>query len=123
MRRNAVEWAVLGASIVAIAGLVALLVITGLNESRPAEPVVELRTAEARVTELGWVVPATVRNEGDESAEAVIIEASAMVDGTEETSEHEIAFLPAGSATDIVFAFSAEPESEIELRLVGFQLP
>ena len=122
-KQNAVEWIVLVVCVVAIGSLVAALVLTGLNENRPADPRVELRPAEARQTEIGWLVPATVRNEGDETAEAVVIEASATVDGDEEASEIEIAFLPAGSEEDVVFAFSAEPDSDVTVRLVGFQLP
>ena len=118
-----VEWAVLAVSIVAIVSLVAALVVSGLNEARPADPRVELHLDEARTGQLGWIVPATVRNEGDETAEAVVIEATATVDGGEESSEIEVPFLPAGSEEDVVFAFSAEPESEVTVRLVGFQLP
>jgi uncharacterized protein (TIGR02588 family) len=122
-KRNIVEWTVLAISVAAIALLVIALVISGLNENRPADPRVELRPNEARAGELGWLVPATVRNDGDETAAAVVLEATAIVDGAEEASEIEIAFLPAGSEEDVVFAFSAEPESEVSVRLVGFQLP
>ena len=122
-KRNIVEWAVLVVSVVAIGVLVAALVVTGLSENSPADPQVELKLNEARMGELGWMLPATVRNEGDMTAEAVVIEATATVDGEEESSEIEIAFLPAGSEEDVVFAFSAEPDSDVTVRLVGFQLP
>jgi len=122
-KRNIVEWAVLVVSVVAIGVLVAALVVTGLSENSPADPQVELKLNEARMGELGWMLPATVSNEGDMTAEAVVIEATATVDGEEESSEIEIAFLPAGSEEDVVFAFSAEPDSDVTVRLVGFQLP
>jgi uncharacterized protein (TIGR02588 family) len=122
-RRNAVEWVVLALSIAAIGALLLALVVTGLNEKTPADPQVELRPAEARTSQLGWLIAATVRNGGDGTAEAVIVEASATVDGEEESSELEVPFLPARSEVEVVFAFSAEPESEVTARLVGFQLP
>jgi len=122
-KRNVVEWAVLAVSIAAIALLVAALILTGLNENRPADLRIELRPTEARTGEHGWLVPATVRNEGDQTAEAVVIEATATVAGEDEASEIEVAFLPAGSEQEVVFAFSAEPGSEVTVRLVGFQLP
>jgi uncharacterized protein (TIGR02588 family) len=122
-KRNIVEWAVLVVSVVAIALLVAALVLTGLSENSPADPQVELKLNEARMGQLGWMLPATVRNEGDMTAEAVVIEATATVDGEEESSEIEVAFLPAGSEEDVVFAFSAEPDSDVTVRLVGYQLP
>ena len=122
-KRNIVEWAVLVISVVSIGVLVGALVLTGLNENTPADPQVELKLDEARMGQLGWTLPATVRNEGDMTAEAVVIEATATVDGEEESSEIEIAFLPAGSEEDVVFAFSAEPDSDVTVRLVGYQLP
>jgi uncharacterized protein (TIGR02588 family) len=122
-RRNAVEWFVLALSLVAIGSLVTVLVATGLNENSPAEPQLELRPADARATELGWLIPATVRNAGDGTAEAVVVEARATVGGEDETSEMEIAFLPAQSEVEVVFAFSAKPDSEVTARLVGFQIP
>jgi uncharacterized protein (TIGR02588 family) len=122
-KRNVVEWTVLVVSVVAIGVLVAALVLTGLNENSPADLHVELKLDEAQTGQLGWTLPATVRNDGDVTAEAVVIEATATVDGEEESSEIEVAFLPAGSEDDVVFAFSAEPESDVTVRLVGYQFP
>ena len=123
MKRNPVEWIVLGVSVLAIVLLVGMLVIEGLGETTPADPQVELRTAEAHQTSHGWVIPATVRNAGEQAVEGVIIEAEGMVDGEPETSELDVAFLPGGSSVDISFAFSARPESEVTVRLVGYRLP
>jgi len=123
MKRNVVEWIVLLASIGAIAILVAVIVAEGLGESRPADPSIELHAADARHGALGWILPATVANAGDEAAEAVVIEARAMVGGGEETSELEIDYLPAGTEVEVSFAFSAQPEGEVVARLVGFRTP
>lgn len=123
MKRNAVEWLVLLVSIGGIVVLVGALVLQGLSEVRPADPGVELRTAEARQGPLGWMLPATVSNGGDEAAEAVVFEASATVAGEEETSEVEVDFLPAGTDVEITFAFSAPPDGEVTVRLVGYRLP
>lgn len=123
MKRNIIEWAVLAASAIAITVLVAALVVEGLNEDRPANPQVELRPAEARQGSLGWILPATVRNDGDVAVETVILEAQATVAGELETSELEVSFLPGGSSVDVAFAFSAQPSDEVTVRLVGFRLP
>jgi uncharacterized protein (TIGR02588 family) len=123
MKRNLVEWAVLAVSAFAIIGLVGVLVVEGLNESRPADPRVVLLTQNARPGSAGWLLPAEVTNDGDEAAEAVLIEASALVDGEPETSELEIDYLPAGTKVEVVFAFSAEPQGEVSVRLVGFRVP
>ena len=123
MKRNALEWAVIIVSVLSIALLVGVLVIEGLNESRPPNPTIEVRLAEARESSLGWIVPAAVTNEGDQAAEAVVIEATATVDGETETSEQEINFLPAGTEVELAFAFSAAPEGEVTFRLVGYRVP
>jgi uncharacterized protein (TIGR02588 family) len=122
-QRNLIEWVVLVTSVVAIVALAALLVFQGLQENEPANPGVELRLDEARTGLIGWIVPADVVNDGDEPAEAVLIEASAQVAGEAETSEIEIDYLPAGTTVEIAFAFSAEPEGEVTVRLVGFRVP
>jgi len=123
MKRNAVEWAVIVVSVLSIAVLVGVLVIEGVSESRPPNPTIVMRPAEARDGALGWIVPVTVNNDGDQAAEAVVIEASATVDGEPETSEQEINFLPAGSEVELAFAFSAAPETEVTFRLVGYRVP
>jgi uncharacterized protein (TIGR02588 family) len=121
--RNAVEWSVLAVSVLGILVLVVVLVVEGLGESRPADPQVELRTSEARQASLGWIVPASVTNAGDEAAEAVMLEATAEIAGEAEVSEIEVNFLPAGSAVEIAFSFSAQPTGEVTVRLVGFRQP
>ena len=123
MRRNVVEWAVLVASVAAILVLVGVLLIAALGESQLADPRVELHTSEARAGALGWIVPATVTNGGGEAAEDVVLEASATVGGQTEISEIAVEFLPAQTAVEIAFAFSARPEGALSVRLVGFRLP
>ena len=121
--RNVVEWAVVAASAIGILVLVGVLVLEGLRESRPADPQIELRTEEARQSSLGWLLPASVSNGGDEAAEDVVLEASAEVAGEPEISEIGISFLPAGSTVEIAFAFSGRPAGEVTVRLVGFLEP
>lgn len=123
MKRNAIEWAVLATSIVAIGLIVVILAVEGVSERRPADPRIELDTAQARMGAAGWIVPATVVNAGDEAAEAVVFEAAATVGGEPETSELEVDFLPAGTEVEIAFAFSDQPEGEITVRLVSFRSP
>ena len=123
MKRNVVEWLVLGASVLAIVVLVGVLVMEGVSGAREPNPVVTLKTDEARPGHMGWIVPATVANDGDVAAEAVVIEATATVAGEPQVSEVEIAFLPAGTEVDVAFAFSAQPEGELTTRLVSYRVP
>ncbi len=124
MRRNWLEWVVLALSIGAILTVATVLLLDGVGgASDPPDPRVELRMEEARESDVGWILPATVTNEGDQAAEAITLEATAMVDGEEETSEVSIDFLPADSEVDVEIGFSGPPESEVQVRLVGQRLP
>ena len=123
MKRNAIEWAVLAVSIVAIAALAIILIADGLSEPSHADPQVELRTREGRQATMGWIIPATISNAGDSPAEAVVVEAEATVSGETEASELEVAYLPAGSSVEISFSFSAQPDGEISVRLIGYRMP
>lgn len=123
MKRNAVEWVVLAISVLGIVVLVGVLAAAGLSAARPANPRVELRVAEARQGAAGWIIPATVLNEGDEAAEEVLLEATAEVGGSTETSELVIEFLPSGTSVEAAFSFSAQPTGPVGVRLVSFRSP
>jgi len=123
MKRNAIEWVVLGVSVAGIVVLVGALIIEGLGGQRPADPEVEVHTAEARQGAQGWIVPVTVRNGGDEAVEAVIFEAHATVDGNSDASQLEVDFLPAGTSVEAAFAFTAQPAGEVTVRLVSYRVP
>lgn len=124
MRSNWLEWLALAISVVALVGVVGFLVVDAIvDEGRPPSPAVELRMAEAHDTPSGWLLPATVRNDGDIAAEAVVLRATAEVEGTTEESELTIDYLPSGSNVQVTFGFSAEPNGEVRVGVVGFRLP
>jgi uncharacterized protein (TIGR02588 family) len=124
MRKNWVEWVALALSVVAIAAVAGFLAFDGMtNRGTRAMPSAELDPGGGYTTELGWVVPATVRNDGDAPAERVVLEASARVNGEQQTSTFEIDFLPAASEVEVYFGFDAEPEGEVALRVVAFGVP
>ena len=123
MKRNWLEWLVLGTSVAAILALVAYLALQVVAETEPAEIAVEPRPAEARSTPTGWTMPVIVRNAGVEPAAGVVIEATAPVSGEEETAELVVELLPGTSEVELVVGFSAEPEREPTVRLVGYSSP
>ena len=124
MRQTWLEWVAVAASIAAIALLAGFLVVDGLTAGDdPPDPVVTLRLEEARDAEHGWIVPAVIENRGDEAGEAVRLEARARVGGREETREIDVDFLPAGTEVEVEIAFSERPQGEIEVTLLGYQLP
>ena len=124
MRQNWAEWFVLALSVIAVTAIVGILVFDGIaNEERPPEPVVEIQADAAYETATSWIVPATVTNEGDEAAEALLLRATATVGGEIEESDLTLDYLPAGTQVEISFGFSAEPDGEVTVRTIGFRLP
>ena len=123
MRRNWLEWAILVSSVAALLGLVGFLVVAAVTDRTDADIRFDVRMAEARETEAGWLVPVSVRNEGGEPAAGLTIEASAEVDGAEETSDVTLDLLPAHSEAEIVVGLSAAPDGELRLRVLGFEAP
>ena len=124
MRRNWVEWLALAISVAAILGVVGFLVVDGITDAdRPPEPRVELQPDAAYETSTGWIVAATVTNDGDVPAVALVLRATATIEGSEEESEVTIDYLPPGSDVVVSFGFSAEPDGEVTVQTVGFRLP
>ena len=124
MRQNWVEWVALAISALAVIGVVGFLVVDGLgDEGQPPTPIVELRRSEAYATDHGWILPATVTNDGDRAAEALVLRATATVAGGEEESELTVDYLPAGTSVEVSIGLSAEPEGEVTVQVVGFRLP
>jgi len=123
MRRNWLEWLILVVSVAAIAALVGYLTIQAVSGNAPVDIAIEPRRAEARTTSAGWELPVTVRNAGGAPAVSVAIEATASVAGQAETSEVVLDLLAPGSDADLVMGFSAEPEGEVTLRLIGYESP
>jgi uncharacterized protein (TIGR02588 family) len=124
MRQNWLEWLALGVSAIVLVALVGFLVYDGTTDTgRPPSPAVELRTGEAYTIDHGWIVPATIRNDGEVAAEGLVLRASATVGGTDEESELSIDYLPAGTEVDVSFGFSSEPDGEVSVQVIGFRLP
>lgn len=120
-RRNWVEWTVLVVSVIAVIGIIGFLIVDGMTDAgrRPA-PVVEVHRDRAYVVPTGWLVPATARNNGDQSAQAVTLLATATVNGETEEAEVSVDYLPADTQVDVTFGFSAEPDGKILVRVTGF---
>lgn len=124
MRQNWLEWVALVISIVAVVAVVGFLVVDGIrDEGRPPSPIVQVRVDESHDTDHGWIVPATVTNDGDRAAEALVLRGTATVDGKPEEGELTIDYLPAGTSVEVSFGFSAEPDGAVTVQVVGFRLP
>jgi uncharacterized protein (TIGR02588 family) len=124
MKRNWLEWAILVISIAAVVALVGFLLVSGFANGGPAVIRAEI-TAEGAADgpDGGWLVPLVLRNDGGRPALSTVVEGTASVAGTEESSELTVDILAAGSKVDLVFGFSGRPEGKIRVRVVGFETP
>lgn len=124
MKRNWLEWLILLVSTGLVIAVVGYLLVSGLSSRGPAVIRTEVLTAEASDSpDGGWLVPLTVRNEGGTAAGAIVVEATATIDGAEESSELTVDLLAAASEVELVLGFSGRPEGEITVRVVGFETP
>ncbi len=124
MRQNWLEWAALAVSVVAVIAVVGFLVVDGVrDQGRPPMPVAEVRLDQAYQTKAGWLVPATIRNEGDQAAEAVQLVATASVGGSQEEAEVTLDYLPSGSEAQVTFGFAQRPDGDVTVTVRGLRLP
>jgi uncharacterized protein (TIGR02588 family) len=124
MRRNALEWFVLVVGVLVVVGLVGTLAWQSIGYS-DHPPVIAVRALPHRAegSPIGWQIPIEIRNEGDQTAAQISIEAIATVDGTDEVAPLDIDLLAGGGSLVRVIAFSGEPEGDVRFRLVGFTVP
>ena len=58
--------------------------------------------------------------QGDRARE---VRGTATIAGDEEESELTVDYLPAGTSVEVSIGFSAEPDGEVTVQVVGFRLP
>ncbi len=69
MARRIIEVVIFAISAIAIVLVVGVLGVEALDERRPADPSVTVHLEAAREGALGWIVPMTVTNGGDQTVE------------------------------------------------------
>jgi uncharacterized protein (TIGR02588 family) len=122
-RKNWLEWAVFGASVVllvVVSGSLLYLYLRG--DDRPAA--IEVVAGEPMPSPTGFAVPLDVRNSGDATAAAVQIEAVLTTGATTERSTVLIDFVPFRSRRKAWVGFTADPRAgSLDVRVVGYQEP
>jgi uncharacterized protein (TIGR02588 family) len=123
-RKNMLEWAVFGVSVVAIAAVLTALLTGGSNSGDTPPQLIVTVGAPAPVAN-SYRVPVTVENSGDRTAEDAHIEVS-LTRGQEtvERGELTIAFVPRGSTRTGWMTFHHDPRLfTIVARATGFNEP
>ena len=118
-KKNALEWAVFGVSLVLLIGLIVFIIRdAAADQGNPAQINVELGQPAAEGQR--FRVPVHVTNVGDEPAEEVGIEVMLG----DETSLLTIGLLPSHSQEQGNVFFSNDPRSgELRHRVVGYLAP
>lgn len=123
IQKNWLEWAVFGIAAVLIALVLAFL---GYEAALigDALPDIQLQIGKAEARSGYFAVPIELMNKGDQTAEAVHIEVTLRVGGTEEKSDIEIQFLPRRGQREAWVTFKNDPsKGSLEGRVLGYEKP
>lgn len=125
VKKNWVEWAVFGVSLVLVLFTLAYLTYDALTLG-DTPPSMEVRTGAPLERPGNFIVPVTVINHGDQTAEGVIVEVVLETNGEEkERAEFDIAFLPRRATREGWVTFQTDPRTagQIKTRVLGYEKP
>ena len=116
------EWVTFAVAAVIVLGVLAAIVSQVAALSDPPSPSVEVGATQER--DGRYVVPATVTNDGDETAQDVQVNATLTTDDGESTSDQVVAFLAGGEEHELEFVFEEDPEDgELVVEIGSYSLP
>lgn len=125
LEKNWLEWLVFAASLVLVLSTLGYLVYDGATFGE-APPSIEFQLGQPQQRSNRFVVPVSVTNRGDETAQGVHIEVTLESGGKEqENADFEIAFLPRHSTRKGWVTFKTDPRSaeQMQARVLGFEKP
>ena len=120
----ALEWVVAAIGALLVAGTIGYLVTQALWRDR-TPPDVRLVAEPARELQGGWLVRFHAFNHGGEPAAEILVEGELRgPDGSVETAEATLDYLPPGSQREGGLVFSSDPRRfELALRVKGYAKP
>ena len=128
LQKNRVEWTVFIVGLVLVLFALSYLVYEGATMGNdPPSIEVKLGTPEQRTH--NFIVPVTVTNHGDETAEGITVEVTfentgGGGDGEPVRGELTIAFLPRRSTREGWVAFQQDPRAaRLNARVLGYEKP
>ena len=125
VEKNWLEWSVFGVGLLLVAGTLGYLIYDGAATGE-APPAVEVKLGEPRQTDHNFVVPVTVTNHGDQTAEGVTVEVTleGAGGGEPERGELTVAFLPRRATREGWVAFRTDPRNgRLTPRVLGYEKP
>jgi uncharacterized protein (TIGR02588 family) len=125
LQKNGLEWSVFALGLVLVLGTLGYLTWSALTQSdQPAQ--LEVRLGEPQQRRKQFVVPVSVANHGDQTAEGVLIEVTLENKGEEvESAEFEVAFVPRHSQREGEVLFKKNPQTagNLTARVLGYETP
>ena len=123
-KKNWLEWIVFAVGLVLVLSTLSYLVYTGATMgNEPPSIEVRLGTPEQRTH--NFIVPVTVINHGDKTAEGIRIEVLMESGGAEKArGELEIPFLPRNATREGWVTFEQDPRNgQLKARVLGYEEP
>ena len=125
LQKNWFEWSVFGVGLVLVVATLSYLAYDAATLG-DAPPSIEVRMGDTLQRPHNFIVPVTLVNHGDQTAEGVTIEVVLESGGEEkERSEFAVAFLPRRSTREGWVAFQTDPRTvqQIKARVLGYEKP
>lgn len=125
LQKNWLEWVIFAVGVVLVASTLGYLIYDAATVSE-APPKIEIKLGTPQAQSQQFIVPVSVKNTGDQTAENVQIEVVLESSGEEqERGEIQIAFLPRRAMREGWVTFQTDPRTaeSIKTRAVGFEKP
>ena len=126
LQKNWVEWTVFAVGLVLVVSALAYLVYDGATMGSDP-PSLEVRLGAPEQRAHNFIVPVTVTNHGDETAEGVTIEVLLESSGEgqkPERGELSVAFIPRRATREGFVAFQQDPRCKrLTARVLGYEKP
>ncbi len=114
------EWVVFAVSAVLIVAVVGFLVVDGMRDAgRP--PDIRISLGKGQKSAHGFLVPVSVTNLGDKTAQAVELEIRCQSGEDEQSATLTYDFLASGEVRAGWAGFSGEPVERLSARVVGYR--
>lgn len=114
------EWVVFTVSAVLIVAVVGFLVSDGMRDAgRP--PDIRISLGKSQKSAHGFLVPVSVTNLGDQTAQEVELEVRCQSGGVEQSATLSYDFLASGEVRKGWAGFSGEPVEQLATRVVGYR--
>jgi uncharacterized protein (TIGR02588 family) len=123
-KKNWFEWVVFGLGLILVSMTLGYLLYAGATMGHEA-PSIEVRLGTPERRQFNFLVPVTVINHGDETAEGVRVEVVIENGGElKERAELDVAFLPRHATREGWVTFEQNPgAAQLKARVLGYQRP